>query len=153
MTDLILLGLGSNVGDRTVFLNQALTALSEHAYISVEKIATFRETQSWGLVKQQAFLNTALSCRSLLSPQELLIACQKIEQEIGRQEKANMGPRCIDIDILFYGQQIICEDNLVLPHPLLHDREFVLEPLHEIESEFLHPLLCQTVGQLFEQLK
>ncbi|MEK9657991.1 MAG: 2-amino-4-hydroxy-6-hydroxymethyldihydropteridine diphosphokinase [bacterium] len=149
----VLLGLGANVGIREFFLQGAIDLLSEHEFISVDDCSSFIETSSWGRVPQPSFLNAALSCTTLLSVRELLQLTQKIEKQLGRKYKSELQPRCIDIDILFYGDHIICDEDLIVPHPLLHQREFVLQPLVEIAKDFVHPLLEKNIEALYNDLQ
>ena len=98
----------------------------------MKKISSFYWTKPWGLQGQQDFCNAVIEISTLLQPLELLIACQKIEKQLGRVRKKHWGPRVIDIDILYYGQRTICIKNLIIPHPYISSREFVLRPLKDI---------------------
>ena len=143
------LSLGSNLGDREQNLRQALSALaSEH--IESRRVSSCYETEPVGYRDQPWFLNIAVEASSTLSPHELLDGCRHIESKLGRRRSFPGAPRTLDIDILLYGDRVIAEESLVIPHPRMQDRRFVLKPLSEIAPQVLHPLLKQTVQALFE---
>ena len=141
------LSLGSNLGDRQSLLNEALHRL-ETAGVHVVHRSTIHETEPQDYLDQPRFLNMAVEVETDLTPQELLATIQKIETEMGRQRTIPKGPRTIDIDILFYANQIISEAGLEIPHPRLTERHFVLDPLQEIAPEFRHPAKGKTVREL-----
>lgn len=140
------LSLGSNLGDRLVCLREALHHLERHAAIDVEKISSVYETDPVGFTDQPLFLNIAVRIRTTLSPIELLHVCQSIEDYFQRERSVRWGPRTLDIDLLTYDEMILNTAELTLPHPRMHEREFVLIPLHELEtgeiggSESVRPL-------------
>ncbi len=138
--------LGSNVGDRLRYLHEGLTHLGRH--MQVVRCSAVYETEPWGNRDQPPFYNMAVSVQTHLSPNALLHCVKSIEQQVGRSQHASYQPRELDIDILLYGQQHICQPQLQIPHPLLQHRRFALAPLNEIASQFMHPLLRQSVGQL-----
>ena len=148
MFDVVYLGLGSNIGDRESYLNRAIDALDAHEQIEVMEVSSFIETQAIGKMPQPLFLNGVVSVSTFLAPIELLDVTESIEKQLGRESKGTYDPRTIDIDLLFYGQQLICEERLIVPHPMLHEREFVLTPLNEIAPDFVHPILGETVSNL-----
>jgi len=148
MFDVVYLGLGSNIGDRESYLNRAIDALDAHEQIEVMQVSSFIETQAIGKMPQPLFLNGVVSVSTFLAPIELLDVTESIEKQLGRESKGTYDPRTIDIDLLFYGQQLICEERLIIPHPMLHEREFVLTPLNEIAPDFVHPILGETVSNL-----
>lgn len=149
------LSLGSNEGNREALLHQAIDAI-DRLIGQVGGIATFIETEPWGFDSPHPFLNTVLSVTTSLSPLEVLESTQSIERQLGRQSKSVGGfyhDRPIDIDLLFYDQLILTGEHLILPHPLLAERLFVLEPLREIAPEFIHPILGRTIAELYTELR
>lgn len=133
----VFLSLGSNLGDRRKNLQLAIKALNASAGRVIKKSKTY-ETKPHGVKNQPMFLNCCIEIETNLKPLKLLAACQKIEKLLGRlkSEKGKMLPRTIDIDILFYGNEIINTPKLTLPHPRIAEREFVLKPLAEIAPDF-----------------
>ena len=127
-------GLGSNLGDREATIRAALAALP-----GVVAVSTLRETDPVGVTDQPAFLNGAAALETELSPQELLEALLAVERELGRERRERWGPRTIDLDLLLYGGESVDEPGLTVPHPSLHERRFVLEPLAELDPELVVP--------------
>ena len=150
------LSLGSNEGDREALLHQAIDAI-DHLIGPVGGIATFIETEPWGFESPHPFLNTTLVLTTSLSPLEVLDRTQEIERQLGRQRKSVAGhyhDRPIDIDLLFYDDLILESERLTLPHPLMHLRRFVLEPLAEIAPTIVHPtLLGRSIEELYTELR
>ncbi|QHL86884.1 2-amino-4-hydroxy-6-hydroxymethyldihydropteridine diphosphokinase [Nibribacter ruber] len=139
--------LGSNLGDRVSFLQEAFDRLSGIFGESGQKSSLY-ETAAWGLENQPAFLNQALLFQTDLPPDQVLAHTQQIEQDLGRERKERWGARVIDIDILLYGNTILETQNLTIPHPHLHQRRFTLAPLAELSPSFVHPVLKKTIAQL-----
>lgn len=133
------LSIGSNEGNKKENLETAVRLLQEVPGLSIKKISSFYETEPWGGVVQDYFLNQVLEIETSLEPLELLHCCQEIEREMGRKRKIHWGPRIIDIDILSYGNIKINSAELILPHPYMEEREFVLAPLREIAPDFILP--------------
>ncbi|MBP2658442.1 MAG: 2-amino-4-hydroxy-6-hydroxymethyldihydropteridine pyrophosphokinase [Firmicutes bacterium] len=129
---MIILGLGSNMGDRESNIKSAICELNKQSKITINKISSLYETKPVGFVNQSNFLNLVISINTMLNPHELLTECLHAEYQLGRIRKQRWGPRNIDIDILVYHSHIIKDEVLQLPHPRLHERSFVLIPLQEI---------------------
>lgn len=151
---MLYLALGSNLGHREENLRQALRLLGERVG-RLTACSRFRETAPAGFNSPHLFLNAAAAFNSELSPEQVLAATQQIERDMGRTAKSRHGQyadRLIDIDMLFFGSRVISTDMLSLPHPLLHRRRFVLEPMAEIAPTLCHPLLKLTMQQLLDRL-
>jgi len=148
----IFLGLGSNIGQREENIKKALDYLDNHPFISVKDKSSFIETKAVVKVSQPDFINAVCKISTILSPIELLYETQQVEKKLGRKEKGNQEPRTIDIDILFYGNRVITQENLTIPHALVHTRMFTLGPLNEIAPNFIHPLLNQSISTLLENI-
>lgn len=150
----IYLSLGTNLGCKEQNLRRAMQILNERIGETLS-LSAFYETQAWGFHSDHSFLNAACCLETRLSPRQILVATQQIERELGRTRKSANGEyadRIIDIDLLFYDNQIINEPDLILPHPLLTQRIFVMTPLAEIASELIHPVLGKSIGELKKQL-
>ncbi len=147
------LGLGSNVGDREEYIEQAIFLLGKTSGIKVLKKSSNYETEAEGVADQPPFLNAAACIETVLSPSKLLSAIQGIENTLGREREVEWGPRTIDIDILLYGDEIVSDDKLQIPHPLLHERLFALIPLNEIAPDTIHPALEKTISEIYEEKK
>jgi 2-amino-4-hydroxy-6-hydroxymethyldihydropteridine diphosphokinase len=147
------LGLGSNVGDREEFIEQAVFLLGKTQGIKILKRSTNYETEAEGSGDQPPFLNAAVAIMTTLSPYKLLDVAQGIEAALGRERDVEWGPRTIDVDILMYDDEIVSDDKLQIPHPLLHERIFVLKPLSDIAPDAVHPTLERTISELFEEKK
>ena len=141
----IFLLLGSNVGDRHVQLDKSRKLIDQKAG-PVLFHSEIYETAPWGKTDQPAFLNQALQIETDLSPFDLLQILKAIEKEVGRTETEKWGPRVIDIDILFYGDEVVDHPDLKVPHPYLAERRFALEPLAELAADFVHPVLSHSAG-------
>jgi 2-amino-4-hydroxy-6-hydroxymethyldihydropteridine diphosphokinase len=151
-TEIAYLGLGSNMGDTLENIHQAEYGLMQSPSIHIIKSSSYYHTRPWGKTDQADFVNSVLQIETSLSPRELLSLCLLIEKQMGRIREEKWGPRIIDIDILCYGSQIINEPDLIIPHPYLHERAFVLIPFKEISPEFVHPVLKKSMIQLTELL-
>jgi 2-amino-4-hydroxy-6-hydroxymethyldihydropteridine diphosphokinase len=138
--------LGSNEGERLLHLKKAIDAVQ--AWGKIEKKSSVYETAAWGLESQPSFLNMVIELSTELDAQEVLQKTQDIERQLGRQRTVKWGQRTLDIDILFFNNEIIEETNLKIPHPFMYERRFTLEPLNEIAGSCLHPSYNKTVSDL-----
>jgi 2-amino-4-hydroxy-6-hydroxymethyldihydropteridine diphosphokinase len=144
MTTGIFLGLGSNIGDRRLNLEDAIRLLN----LEVDITSSIYETEPVDYLNQPWFLNRVIKIKTPLNPDELLLRCQSVENTLGRKREINKGPRTIDIDLLLYNDVVLHSDFLILPHPGIPDRRFVLVPLDEIAPDFVHPVLRCSIHEL-----
>lgn len=149
----VYLGLGTNIGNKRKNMVTAAALLAERAG-DVLSLSSFYETEPWGFDSENTFLNAALELETSCSPMELLHLTQQIEQEMGRTQKSDGSyhDRIIDIDILLYGNEIIHTEELVVPHPLMQQRLFVMQPLAEIAPSLVHPVLQKSMYELYMEL-
>jgi 2-amino-4-hydroxy-6-hydroxymethyldihydropteridine diphosphokinase len=145
-TSTIYLALGSNLGDRYAILRAAITALPPAVYVVQE--SPVYETRPWGYTDQPTFLNMTLKGETALEPVELLQRLKNLETGLGRQPSVRWGPRLIDLDILFYSDLVLETQGLVIPHPHLQERAFVLVPLADLVPDLLHPVFGQSIRDL-----
>jgi len=146
----VYLSMGSNLGDRAVHVRSAIERL--RAFGKVAAVSSFYETEPIEVVAQPWFLNCVVELDTEKTPEQLLAGILNLEREMGRERKQNKGPRLIDVDILLFGDSIIASPGLTVPHPAMHQRRFVLEPLAEIAPEVRHPVFQRTVRELRQQL-
>jgi len=145
---MVFLGLGSNIGNKEDHINKALTFISD--LYEVKKISHLYLTEPVGNIKQDWFLNCVVEIKTDVDPKKLLSSFKFIERKLGRIKTVKKGPRSIDIDILFYGDHIVKTKNLVIPHPLMQERLFVLRPMMDINSDFVHPVLKKSIHELYK---
>jgi 2-amino-4-hydroxy-6-hydroxymethyldihydropteridine diphosphokinase len=148
---IVYIGIGSNLGEREENCLRAIELL-ERKGITVVKRSSLYETEPWGMRNQPPFLNLAIEIETDLKPVRLLKALKDIEKAAGREKSCQWGPRILDLDILLFDDIVVHEENLEIPHPLMHERAFVLEPLCEIAPDVKHPVLKKSVHELFRQL-
>jgi 2-amino-4-hydroxy-6-hydroxymethyldihydropteridine diphosphokinase len=146
----VYLSLGSNVGDRGSHLREAITRLESAGH--VVSVSSFYETAPVEVTNQPWFLNCVLEVETTKMPKQLMTAVLAIEQEMGRQRTRNKGPRTIDIDILLFANTVVDSPELRIPHPAMHERRFVLEPLAEIAPDARHPVFNKTVREMLDAL-
>jgi 2-amino-4-hydroxy-6-hydroxymethyldihydropteridine diphosphokinase len=133
------LSLGSNLGERAYYLGAAIRGLEWCKEVKICKESSVYETEPWGLAEQPVFWNMVLEIETELDPFELLHLCQKVENNLGRKRISKWGPRTVDIDVLLYDNIVVDKLELILPHPYLEEREFVLAPLRELSPELILP--------------
>src|SRR5262245_55389628 len=142
----IFLGFGSNIGDRATYLKEAIRLLG----LPIVSESSVYESEPVDYLNQPWFLNQVLQCETSFHPLKLLAECQKVENQLGRTREISKGPRTIDIDLLFYNDEILSTPELTIPHPAIPQRRFVLVPLNEIAPDFIHPQLNLTIRELLE---
>lgn len=147
------LGIGSNLGDKAAYMEKAVSKLKADKKIRAVRTSDWIVTKPYGGVEQDDFLNGAISLETLYSPLELLHLLQSVEKEAGRERKIHWGPRTLDLDLLFYEDFISDEAELMVPHPDMQNREFVLRPLDQLCPYYEHPLLHKTVRQMLKELE
>lgn len=150
MHKVVYLSLGSNVGDRAAYLKSAIEKLGQLG--SVKAVSGFYETEPVETSPQPWFLNCAVKLETEKMPRQLIAAILNLEQEMGRQRRQQKAPRTIDIDILLFGNSVIELPSLIVPHPRMHERRFVLEPLAEIAPDARHPVFKRTIRELRDAL-
>jgi len=146
----VILGLGSNVGNRAEFIRKAIKQISLIKGINVISVSSLYETEPWGLKNQRKFLNCVIICISKPEPGSLIKKLKAVEQRLGRKKRINWGPREIDIDILFYGNKVIKINSFTIPHPMIEKRNFVLIPLNELIPDYVHPVKKIKLRQLLK---
>jgi 2-amino-4-hydroxy-6-hydroxymethyldihydropteridine diphosphokinase len=146
------IGIGSNLGDSLKNCRHAVEMLCRIKGVELETVSSFYSTEPVGMKNQDFFINAVAEIKTDLSASGLLQALQKIENDMGRIRGVKGGPRIIDLDILFYGQNVMEGQDLIIPHPEMHKRRFVLEPLCEIASYFIHPSFGVSIRGLNDRL-
>lgn len=146
------IGIGSNLGDSLKNCKNAVEILSRGKGIELKTVSAFYKTEPVGIENQNYFINAVVEIKTDLSALNLMHELQNIENGMGRERGVKGGPRIIDLDLLFYGQDVVHDLNLIIPHPEIHKRRFVLEPLCEIASYFIHPLFGISIRGLKDRL-
>ncbi len=143
---------GSNIGEKENYIKRALEKIEERE-IKIIKVSPIYETEPYGVLDQDSFLNGVVKIETNLTPENLIKELLLIEKQLDRVRERRWGPRTIDLDIIFYDDLIINRNNLIIPHKDMENREFVLKPLCDIDENFIHPVLKKSVKQLYDRLK
>jgi dihydroneopterin aldolase/2-amino-4-hydroxy-6-hydroxymethyldihydropteridine diphosphokinase len=147
------LALGSNLGDRKGYLDNAILQMNESKYIDVKKVSSFIKTAPFGVTDQPDFINAVVKCSTLLTPSLLLEFTQSLEVNAKRNKKRRWGERTLDVDILFLGDIVLFSDDLIIPHSQIQFRSFVLEPMAEIDPFLIHPIFKKNIQTLLIELE
>jgi 2-amino-4-hydroxy-6-hydroxymethyldihydropteridine diphosphokinase len=145
----VYLGLGSNIENKEEYIKKAVTLLKD--FCTIKKISPLYLTEPVGFQDQDWFLNSVVEIETDINPKTLLLKVKSIERKLGRKKTVKDGPRTIDIDILFYGDLVLQTKDLVIPHPLIQERLFVLRPMMDLNPYFVHPVLHKTIQELFDE--
>ena len=148
----VLIGFGSNQGDSVLICSQAVEMLDRHSRIRIRRVSSFYRTEPVGMKDQDWFINGVVLCETDLEPEGLLSVTRQIEAHFHRVRHHRWGPRTLDLDILFFGERCIDLPDLIVPHPRLHERRFVLVPLAELAPQWVHPVLGISVRELLARL-
>jgi dihydroneopterin aldolase/2-amino-4-hydroxy-6-hydroxymethyldihydropteridine diphosphokinase len=147
------IGVGANLGDKEENIKEAIEKVNLSGLAQVIKVANMYETKPVGYLEQDDFLNTVLEIKTLLDPRDLIKLLLKIEKDLKRERVIKWGPRTIDLDILLYDDLVTDFEEVIIPHPRMHERMFVLKPLSDIAPYLMHPVLNKRIYQLVEELK
>lgn len=152
---IVYLSLGSNLGDRVGFVQQATSLLGAHSEINIVATSSFYESEPWQMASENWFVNAVVQISTTLSPEDLLTECQRIEQLLGRKRnnETTYQDRTIDIDIIFYDKLILNNERLTIPHKHFHKRVFMLVPMLEIAEDYVHPFFGKTVESLYDEIE
>ena len=146
------IGIGSNLGNALKNCQHAINRISRSKEIEIIKVSSFYKTEPIGIENQNLFINAVVEIKTTLSDRNLFQNLQNIEKDMGRKREVKGGPRIIDLDLLFYGQEVIQDADLIVPHPEIQKRRFVLEPLCETASYFIHPAFGVSIRGLKDRL-
>lgn len=149
----VFIGVGSNEGDRLEMISKAASALATHSGIQVKQIAPIAETEPIGGPPQGLYLNTVIEIETTIEPEPLLDCLQEIERSLGRlRDQARWSARPMDLDLLLYDDRVLTTHRLIIPHPSIHLRRFVMEPLAQLAADLPHPVLKDSIATLLERL-
>ncbi len=150
-SNIVFIALGTNLGDREENIRKAIQKIGKLPKTAIIKSSSIINTKPVGITNQPDFLNCVVQIKTILDPEKLLLELLKIEREMGRIRKQKWGPRIIDMDILFFNNEIINTQDLTVPHPEILNRKFVLTSMKEIAPEFVHPIEKKTMERLYKE--
>ena len=153
MKHIVYIGIGSNLEKKRDNCLKAVSLISQLKENKLISRSSFYTAQPWGKSDQDWFLNSVIKIKTSLLPPDLLSTLQEIEKKVGRKKTVKWGPRMIDLDILFFNEEVIETPDLIIPHPFLHQRKFVLMPLNEISPDLVHPVLKKSIRELLEGIQ
>ena len=148
----VYIGMGSNMGDKKNNLQEAINLINENKLIKVNKVSSFYDTKPFGYTEQEDFINCACEINTILEPKELMDFLLSVEKQLKRERVIRWGPRTIDLDILLFDEIVSSDPDIVIPHPGMHERDFVLKPLNEIAPYAYHPLKNKRIFELLNEV-
>ena len=152
MINTVYIAFGSNIGNREDYINKSIALLTNNNDVELIKVSSFIESKAVTTLPQPDYLNAAAEFKTILDVRKLFELTQDIEIQLGRKTKGNHDPRTIDLDIIMFNDDVITDDDLVVPHPLMHERSFVMTPLLELNPNIVHPMYNVPISELAEEL-
>lgn len=152
MINTVYIAFGSNIGNREDYINKSIALLTNNNDVELIKVSSFIESKAVTTLPQPDYLNAAAEFKTILDVRKLFELTQDIEIQLGRKTKGNHDPRTIDLDIIMFNDDVITDDDLVVPHPLMHERSFVMTPLLELNPNIVHPMYNVPVSELAEEI-
>ncbi len=152
MINTVYMALGSNIGNREDYINKAVKLITSNDDVELVKMSTLIESKAVSTMPQPDYLNAVAELKTILNVRKFFELTQEIEIQLGRKTKGNHDPRTIDLDIIMFNDDVITDDDLVVPHPLMHERVFVMNPLLELNPNIIHPMYNMPVRELAEEL-
>ncbi|MBP2033919.1 dihydroneopterin aldolase/2-amino-4-hydroxy-6-hydroxymethyldihydropteridine diphosphokinase [Clostridium algifaecis] len=146
------IGIGSNIGNKSDNINKSIEIVNNSSYCKVVDVSSYYETKPVGYLDQDNFVNCAVKIKTLLTPEELISFLMKVEKNLKRERNIRWGPRTIDLDVLLYDDVISSSREVIIPHPRMHERLFVLKPLSEIAPYVIHPILRKRIIELYDEV-
>ena len=152
MINTVYIAFGSNIGNREDYINKSIALLTDNTDIELIKVSSFIESKAVTTLPQPDYLNAVAEFKTILNIRKLFELTQDIEIQLGRKTKGNHDPRTIDLDIILFNDDVITDDDLVVPHPLMHERSFVMTPLLELNPNIVHPMYNVPISELAEEI-